>query len=88
MDPESPYRPIACSLYDLFEAAALHQRTLQLRIDGNVADYVVRDVFSRGKEEFLVGVRQDTGELSTIRLDRIDLVIDPTDKKSYFPSQC
>jgi transcriptional antiterminator Rof (Rho-off) len=88
MKPEIPYQPIACSVYDLLEAAALHQKALLLRIEGVTRKYIIRDVFSKGKEEFLIGFLADTSEESTIRLDKIDLIIDPTDKKSYFPTQC
>lgn len=82
----SGYQPIACSVYDLLEAAALHRKALRLRIEGITREYVIRDVFSKGKEEFVVGFEAEMDEESTIRLDKIDLIIDPTDKKSYFPT--
>ncbi len=85
---KSEYKPIDCSVYDLFEAAALRRRTLLLTIGGKSGEYLIEDVFSKGKEEFLLVLSSSTGEQSTIRLDSIDLIVDPSDKKSYFPYSC
>ncbi|HWP82040.1 MAG TPA: Rho-binding antiterminator [Bacteroidota bacterium] len=82
------YKPIACSLYDVFEVAALKGRILKLSIDGAEIELKVRDVYAKGKEEYLEGNRLDTGHQMIIRLDRIQSVFDPTDNTTYVPDGC
>lgn len=83
-----PYQPIACSVYDVLEVAAMKQRKLTLTIDGRQQDILARDVYARGKEEFLDGIDPATGVTLHIRLDRIERLYDPTEGKTYTPLQC
>ncbi|MGH2568599.1 MAG: hypothetical protein ACRDGA_09685 [Bacteroidota bacterium] len=84
----SPYQPIACALYDIFEVAAMRKKRLSLTIGGTPQDIVVHDVYARGKEEFLDGIDPDSRKPLHIRLDAIEKVFDPSENKSYIPSQC
>ena len=67
----SDYTPIACSLHDRFEAAAVTRTTVTLRWPGQESPYVglILDVRVRDGAEYLVL----EGEQS-IRLDRIELI--------------
>ena len=88
MSAKNDYRLIACSIYDLFEAAALHRRTLHRSIGRTTSEHIIQDVYSKGNEEFLKVSRPSTCEEMTVRLHKIDLIVDPADKKSYVPYHC
>lgn len=69
MNEASPYEPLACSLYDRFEAAATLRRPLGVArpaADGSSAVHQVRilDLFTRSHAEYAL---LDNGE--TVRLD-------------------
>ena len=69
--PDPPYQPIACSVYDRIEQAAVrgtHHVVRYTAPDGSEVDARgrVADVFSRGGAEYL---QVDGGP--TIRLDRV-----------------
>ena len=83
-----PYQPIACSVYDVLEVAAMKHRKLTLTIDGQEQDMLARDVYAHGKEEFLDGVDPATGVALHVRLDRIERLYDHTEEKTYTPLQC
>jgi transcriptional antiterminator Rof (Rho-off) len=85
---KSEYKPIACSVYDVFEVAALRRKTLMLTVGGRSADYIMEDVYAKGQEEFLKALLASTGEQLTVKLDSTDLIVDPSNKKSYYPYPC
>ena len=66
----SPYRPVACGLYDRAEAAALRGTRVRLRVEGGgdsgVRVAVIADVFARNGADWL---RLGGGEV--VRLDRV-----------------
>lgn len=64
-----PYRPIACSLHDRFEAAVVRRTRVTLTWPGRATPYhgPILDVLVRDGAEFLV-LEQD----ETVRLDRIE----------------
>ncbi len=82
------YKPIACSLYDVLEAAAMKGRVLRLTIDGVQRDVTIRDVFAKGPEEFLIAVDKATGDQETIRLDRIEFITDLSSGATYVSDRC
>jgi len=82
------YQPIACTLYDIFEVAALRSKRLILTVKGQEQEVVVHDVYAKGKEEFLDGVEPLSQQPLHIRLDAIEKVFDPSENKSYIPSRC
>lgn len=86
MSESKPYRPIACSLYDVLEAAAVRRHPLSITMGGVARVFVVEDLFSRGKEEFLVARLTEDNQRITVRLDKVELIVDPSDKKSYVAS--
>lgn len=83
-----PYKPIACSLYDILEAAAMKGRILRLTVGGAQRDVTIRDVFAKGAEEFLIAVDKTTGDQETIRLDRIELITDLSSGTVYTSDRC
>lgn len=86
MNPDD--KPIACDLYDIFEVAAMHNKSLFLTIAGKQQEILVHDVYAKGKEEFLEGTDPLSQEPIHIHLDQIEKVFDPTENKSYIPTQC
>ncbi len=84
----SNYQPISCSVYDVLEVAALRKKRLRLSIAGKAQEIIVRDVYAKGKEEFLDGVDPNGGRPLHIRLDTIDSVFDSSENKTYIPKQC
>ena len=69
--PDDAYRPVACGLYDRFEAAAVERRTVRLVLTGGAAlTGRIADVFSKDAAEWLVLVTDD-GVPHTLRLDTI-----------------
>jgi Rho-binding antiterminator len=68
------YAPIACARYSEYEVAILHRQKLHLRWnDANVhydETVLPLDLKTANHEEFLV-CRTATGQILTIRLDRI-----------------
>ncbi|MBI2619993.1 MAG: hypothetical protein HYW57_07915 [Ignavibacteriales bacterium] len=83
-----PYKPLACSLYDVLEAASMRKQRLRLTIGGEHRDVMIRDVFSKGPEEFLIAADPSTGREETIRLDRIELITDLVEGKTYTANRC
>jgi transcriptional antiterminator Rof (Rho-off) len=81
------YRPISCSVYDIFERAALRRNVLHLTIAGITMKARANDIYARGNEEFLEATNLQTDETVTIRLDQIEAVFDPSDNKLYFPNR-
>jgi transcriptional antiterminator Rof (Rho-off) len=84
----SDYRPIACSVYDVLEVAAMHRQRLILKLGERSQEIIVHDVYARGQEEFLDGIDPSTQSPIHIRLDAITEIIDPAANKSYLPLQC
>lgn len=84
----SVYKPIACSLYDVLEAASMKRVPVRLTMASSDRDFMIRDVFSKGSEEFLTARDLNTGAEETIRLDRIDLITDLSTGKSYTSDRC
>jgi transcriptional antiterminator Rof (Rho-off) len=81
------YQPIACSVYDVLEVAAMRKQRLILKTATGERDVVVHDVYAKGKEEFLDAVDPTKGERFTLRLDLIQEILDPVEKKVlFFPS--
>lgn len=73
----APYQPIACALYDAFEAAATRARTVRLEVTGEdgaraTVDTRIRDLFAKDGVEY---ARLDDG--TTVRLDRLAIVEGP-----------
>ncbi len=69
--PDAAYRPVACGLYDRFEAAAVQRRPVRLVLrDGTALTGRIADVLSRDEAEWLVLATTDgahhTGRLDTI----------------------
>ena len=67
---ESEYRPIYCGFHDHLEAAATKRKYVQLYYFTEVHELksvmaVVKDIYTKGKEEFLL-----LGSGDEIRLDR------------------
>lgn len=90
---KTEYTPIACSVYDLLEAAAVKQTPLRIDftdLHGTLQSRTVkvRDLFSKEKAEFLTAQDSDSGEILTLRLDTIRLVTDPATKATYSPTVC
>lgn len=70
----APYQPIACALYDAFEAAAMRARIVRLEVTGEdgarrTVDTRIRDLFTRDGVEY---ARLDDG--TAVRLDRLAIV--------------
>ena len=70
----APYQPIACALYDAFEAAATHARVVRLEVTGEdgvrrTVDTRIRDLFTQDGVEY---ARLDDG--TAVRLDRLAIV--------------
>ena len=69
-----PYAPIACARYSEYEVAILHRQKLRLRWHEDNVHYdrevLPLDLKTVNHEEFLI-FRADSGEILTIRLDRI-----------------
>lgn len=83
-----PYQPVGCSFYDVLEAAAVRESRLELDLEGRNVEILVRDVFARGREEFLRALDCSSGTEFTVRLDAIRTITDPTTNKRYAPDQC
>lgn len=66
---ETPYKPVACILYDKFESFATRSETVELTVSQqNITDIII-DVFSKDQAEF---VRLKSGKV--IRLDLIEKI--------------
>jgi transcriptional antiterminator Rof (Rho-off) len=73
-----PYKPIACSLHDVYEIAIMQKKHLNIKwTDDSDEQHTVKvlpkDILVKNKEEFLVANTQGNKELC-IRLDRIALL--------------
>lgn len=88
MNDPTPYKPVACSFYDVLEAAALRQHPVILVLEDRSVESLVLDVFARGREEFLSAQEIASGTTFTLRLDAIRRLIDPTTQTTYAPDQC
>lgn len=84
----APYKPVACSLYDVLEAAAVRDSRLLLDLEDRSVEILVRDVFARGREEFLRALDCSSDTEFTVRLDAIRTITDPTTNKRYAPDHC
>lgn len=85
---DMPYKPVACSLYDVLEAAAVRNSRLVLDLEDRSVEVMVRDVFARGREEFLRALDCSSEREFTVRLDAIRTITDPTTNKRYAPDHC
>lgn len=84
----SPYQPIACELYDIFEVAAMRKKKrLLLTIEGKPQEILVQNVYAKGNEEFLDGIDPASQVALHVRLDKIEKVFDPSEKRSYISAQ-
>ncbi len=81
------YKPIACSLYDVIEAAAVRRAALDVRIKNEFGEseltLTVLDLFSRDKQEFLKAEDRSTGKEIILRLDQVLLLTDRATGKEY-----
>lgn len=76
MTPPGAYRPVACGLYDRFEAAAVARRTVRLVLtDGTERSGRIADLVSDGDGEWLVLADSD-GARQTLRLDTVASMAD------------
>lgn len=86
---QDPYKPIACSVYDVLESAAvLRSPLLIVMFNDRQVRVLVKDVFAKGSEEFLKVADADTGEEYVLRLDKITRIIDPSSQRTYISEQC
>ncbi len=83
-----PYEPIACSLYDVLESAALLKSPLFLVLGDRQMNVLIKDVFAKGRGEFLKGTDTETGAEHVVRLDMIRQIIDPATKRTYRSDHC
>jgi Rho-binding antiterminator len=68
----SDYRPISCIAHERLEFAALKRQWLEVSVDGFPRRLLPLDVYARDGEEWLKA-ESTTGEIVTIRLDRLSL---------------
>jgi len=83
-----PYKPIACSLYDVLESAAVLRSPLVLVLKDRGLKVLVKDVFSKGAEEFLKATDAESGEEHVVRLDAILRITDPVSNRTYQSDHC
>ena len=84
----TPYTPIACSLYDSLEAASIRKTPIEIRFNGMDKTILIKDLRTKDQAEYLIGLDTQTGEELVVRLDRIDAYIDPKTKKPLSTEQC
>jgi transcriptional antiterminator Rof (Rho-off) len=88
--PASDYTPIACSAYDVLEAAAVRRVPLRLRLrEGREAaeiTAVVLDLFARDRTEF-ARLHIGTAE-RVVRLDAIEHIVDTSTGAWYATGSC
>lgn len=85
---QEPYQPLACSLYDVLEVAAMKHREISLRLKEETVRLVVHDVFAKGSEEFLEGLDLTSRQHVRLRLDSIQEIYDPATNKKYISDKC
>ena len=83
-----PYKPIACSLYDVLESASILKSPLLLTVKDGRQSVLIKDVFAKGREEFLRAEDTETGEEHIVRLDAIRQITDPAAKRTYESNHC
>ncbi|GJQ20929.1 MAG: hypothetical protein HBSIN02_12840 [Bacteroidia bacterium] len=86
-DP-TPYKPVACSFYDVLEAAAFRKHPVILVLEDRSVESVLLDVYAKGTEEFLSAREIASGKPFTLRLDAVRRIIDPTTNTTYAPDHC
>lgn len=84
----TPYKPIACSLYDSLEAAAVKNSPIEIIFNGMDKIILVKDLQTRDQAEYLVGSDTQTGEEVLVRLDQVEAYIDPKTRKPLASQQC
>lgn len=83
------YVPIACSAYDVLEAAAVKGKMLTLEMKhGSKLDVRVIDLFSKDGAEFLHARDLTAGTDITLRLDELATIVDTTTNTVYSPQSC
>lgn len=87
-----PYKPIACSVYDVLEASAVKRSIVLLEIlDGSTTrnrKAKILDLFSKEKVEYMKALDTESNEEFVIRLDAIRLITDLASTIVYSPSAC
>jgi len=87
-----PYKPIACSVYDVLEASAVKRSIVLLEIlDGSTTrnrKAKILDLFSKEKVEYMKALDTESNEEFVIRLDAIRLITDLASNIVYSPSAC
>jgi transcriptional antiterminator Rof (Rho-off) len=82
MDDKDAYQPVACAVYDAFEAAATRGRKLRLDVTGADGAHAtvearIQDLYAKEGGEYAV---LDDG--TSVRLDRLAIVPDETPPRS------
>ena len=82
------YKPIACSLLEIIEAAATRRSRVTLTLtDGKSRTAIITDVFSKDKQEYVKGIQQGSGKPFTLRLDKIREITDLLSSNTYISSR-
>ncbi|MBE0559182.1 MAG: hypothetical protein IH628_18285 [Proteobacteria bacterium] len=75
------YTPIACSLYDALESAAVRKTLVEIRFNNTHKRLFIRDLRTRHQIEYLIGCDALSGEEFVIRLDQIEAIDDVSTNK-------
>jgi transcriptional antiterminator Rof (Rho-off) len=86
--PQS-YKPLSCSAYDVLESSAVRKHDIELCLsNGSSLRGTIKDIFSKGSEEFCTVEPRENVSSGPVRLDEITLIIDHTEQKEYSTITC
>lgn len=84
----SDYTPIACSVYDELEAAAVQNISVEITFNGMRKILCIQDLRTKDQAEYLIGRDTETGEEVVLRLDLVDEYVNAQTKKPLGNTRC